>query len=511
MAQLGTGVQLAAIGPQNEYLDVRPEVTAFYNKATHSTRFASEAMEDLPLQTVGFGSTATFELPPRGDLLGDMHIQMHIPALQPALGSLPRLAPEDVPAVTGPQTGASSVVVPSLGVSVALHGFAASGYAQAMADGRGTVWFFGAGAGVEQWTVCVYNTGYIVSTLASNRPRNLLITTEASHATLAHAPNGSVGAVVTSAGAVLVQNDMWRSPLAYVMMRRVKFVVDELQVYDHERLWYDLHDRLTMPSGRARGHAEMLGTDLSLGSAHTIVLPLKFMSSGQPRAYFPVALIPKCRVKVELQVEAFANCVSSLSMATSPPKSLNMRLVAEHITLDREERNAMLLKPVTLMYEGAQDMDALNYVEGSDGTPSKTATAVVDLSELNLPVKALAWVVYREATKQLFEYLDVVETATLLLGSTERFAAHGTVCSMQQPHSHMPRCPSGNVYSYSFALNAFGKEPSGAFDFSVVQKPVLRLGLKPEAMVSLLKAKVWGITYNWLTFEKGKVTRMFST
>lgn len=508
MAHLGTGVQIAAVGPQNKYLDLDPEVTAFYKKPVHSTRFASEAMEDLPLQTVGFGSTAVFEVPPRGDLLGDMHIQFRLPAVQPELGT--RLAPIPLPPLVGTPVPSSGVAW--LHVVVELEGFSGVEAQHAgTLDGQGRAWVFEAGE--ERWEVVVYGTGHVISTLlAPDGPSRALWL---GGAAVMQAPGTSVSAVVSEGGAVQTRNDPWRSPLAHVLMRRVRLVVDDLVVHDHERLWYDLCDRLTTRAGHAAGCAELLGTDLSMGRPHVVMLPLKFFCTAfrpQLRAYFPTLLVPNCKVRVELDVEALEGCVPPEStptlLARRPP--LEAKLVAEHIWLDPEERNSMLLKPLTVMYEGAQDMDALNYVETSGGGVATRAQASVDLSELNLPVKALVWVAYTESTPRLFEYLDAVEEAALQFGSVERAVASGPTCARQHAWSHVPRCEPGNVYVYSFALNAWGAEPSGAVDFSLVQKPVLRLALRPETRALQLKCKVWGMTYNWLTFRDGKVTQVFS-
>ena len=522
MAHLGTGVQIAAVGPQNQFLDLRPEVGLFDHSVTRSTRFASEYVEDLPLQTARFGGTAVFEMPPRGDLLGRMHVEFRIPAVQPRLGEMP---PETAPPVVAPPTVPAPAPLPleqavqgfqgvagGVAFSVSLQGFqGVATSARNMVGGGGRVWTL-QGVGDEMWQFAVYSTGRVVSTLTGPRDRTLSLEVQGATTSVAQPAGRSVGLFIKPSGEVVTRNDAWASPLAYVLMRRVRLVVDDLVVHDHERMWYDLHDRVASREMQARALAGILGTDLSMGVAHTVCLPLKFLSEGRPRAYFPIIMVPKTRTKVELQLEGFAGCVPSApGLEPSQPSSLDVRLVGERIILESDERNAMLLRPLTIMYEGAQDMDALNYVETNDGTLSKTGMLNVDLSELNLPVKALLWVVYEESTRRLFDYLDVVDTATLQFGSQERVLAQGPTFSRQQVHSHATRCLPGNVYMYSFALQAWGKEPCGAVDFSLVQKPTLRLTLKPEAAALQLKCKVWGLTYNWLTFQGGKVTRMFST
>ena len=524
MAHVGTGVQMAAVGPQNKHLDLDPRVTYFYTKAPRASTFASEPLEELPLQTAGFGKTVVFEVAPRGDLLGDMHLRFHIPAVQPRLGvDLPTQSPlpaawrTDWPAVqhTAEVEAGSFVLGPApvrIGLSSSAADLPRTVAAREMPDGRGTAWEVVLGHGAARWEGAAFSSGYVVSTLHGGPARTLTV----GAATFRQKPDASVCVVAAPDGRVHAENDRWSSPLAYVLMRRVRFVVDDMVLHDHERLWYDLCDRLSLRQGHARGLDEMLGVGLSMGLPHTLLLPLKFMccSGAQtPRAFFPVVLVPNCRVRVELELEEFALAApQGLVAPTSPPRSLDIRLIAERVWLDADERNTMLLRPLTLMYESTQDMDAVNYTQANDGSIAPSARVAVDLSELNLPVKALAWVVYPEVVPPFFEYLGLVDSAALQFGSLDRAAADGDTFRWQQTWSHARRCQAGsNVYMYSFALRAWGESPCGAADFSALQKPVLRLQLRPEAAARQLKCKVWGVTYNWLKFERGRLTRVFST
>lgn len=511
MARLGTGIQLAAVGPQNAYLDLRPEVTPFYHKTVRSTRFASEALEDMPLQPAKFGHTAVIEIPPRGDLLGDMHLQIVVPAAQPQLGV--GLPVHPFPAVLNARAVSSSTFV-----DVRLERFDdVQGQAYSTQDQPGEAREFELDG--LRWRVVRYDSGLVHSTLervSEAAPSGSLQLT-VSTSSYVQPVDSSVAVVVRGDGSVVSVNDTWRSPLAYVLMRRARFVVDDIVIHDHERLWYDLLDRLSLHGGHVAGRDDMLGVNVSMARSHTLMLPLKFLcckTHGQRQTFFPTILVPNSRVKVEIEFETFQACAPSndRGIPTSQPTGLDVKLVAEHITLDPDERNVMLLRPMTLMYESAQDMDALNYEVDSNGEARRSARATVDLSELNLPVKALVWVVYPETVPELFDYLDAVESASLLFGSLERVKAGGATFSKQQVWTHSARHAPGNVYMYSFALRAGDADPSGALDFSVVQKPVLQLSLKPAVATSqLLKCKVWGLTYNWLVFKGGRVSQMFST
>lgn len=526
---LGTDIQQAAQGLQNTYLDadedpqlptggVAGKTDLFASQVTISTRHVSEDREHRPAQAAAFGQTVVVEVGHAGHMLGDMHVQFRVPAVQPQLGS-------DLAPVSAPPTVQETAVAAASGTaawfrgSLVLQGFGSvTGSVRAMASGQGRVWTFET-AGL-QWLVAVYDGGLVRSTLtgSSSGTRVLTFTPTAGAVTRLQQRVGlSVAFYVLGDGAVAARNDVWGSPLAHVLMRRVRFVVDGTVIHDHERLWYDLLDRLTMHEGHAAGLREMLGTDLSMGAEHVIMLPLKFMcctGARSRRAFFPIGLLPYSTVQVELDLESFAGCYTVAAVPVTPPASLDMLLVVQHILLEDDEATAMAMEPTKLlMIEGVQDMEASNYTEssvGADGRPAMTARATVDLSELNLPVRALVWAVYAEPVQRHFQYLDMVEGAALMFGSLEREVADGPTFSKRQVWSHSPRGPA-NVYTYSFALRPWGKgEPCGACDFSLVQKPVLRLQLRPEAASVQLKCKVFGATYNWLRFEDHKVAPVFS-
>jgi hypothetical protein len=314
---------------------------------------------------------------------------------------------------------------------------------------------------------------------------------------------------------VVAANDAWPDLLAYVLMRRARLVLDEVVVHDHERLWYHLHDHLTMPEGVAAGAREMLGCGLSMGAPHTLLLPLKFLCCAvEPgrQVFLPTLLVPTCAMRVEVDLESLQGCLPAacafVPAAPAPPAAT---LSVEHATLGVLERNAALAqRSTTLMYRAVQDVDGLNYVVDRDGRTQRTSTVSVDLGELNLPVAALAWVLYPERVADLFAYSGGMRAATLLFGSVERMTADAASLGLVHPWLRGARCVPGNVYAYSFALDAWGEDPSGSANFGQLAKPVLRLDMDPGAEEGL-KCKVWGVMHAWLRFGDGRVSRVFSS
>ena len=78
---LGTAQQLLGVGPQNYFLDLNPETSLFAWGHKRHTPFAVEHADDATWCT--FGQTAVVEVPRRGDVLGDMYLELVLPDLGP--------------------------------------------------------------------------------------------------------------------------------------------------------------------------------------------------------------------------------------------------------------------------------------------------------------------------------------------------------------------------------------------------------------------------------------------
>ena len=97
MAHLGTAVQIAARGAQDGSLTGSdPGDSWFVRHVRDSPTFGEEAVEIPPLRAAAFGKTAVFPLPRDRDMLGDMFLELRLPALQPTLGT--SLPPHEPPA-----------------------------------------------------------------------------------------------------------------------------------------------------------------------------------------------------------------------------------------------------------------------------------------------------------------------------------------------------------------------------------------------------------------------------
>lgn len=81
-ASMGTSIQMAAIGPQNVFLDLNPEITCWRYTYKRHTPFARQTAIEKFRTGFGFGMTpARLDVPRSGDLLGDVTLELRLPAL----------------------------------------------------------------------------------------------------------------------------------------------------------------------------------------------------------------------------------------------------------------------------------------------------------------------------------------------------------------------------------------------------------------------------------------------
>ena len=320
---------------------------------------------------------------------------------------------------------------------------------------------------------------------------------------------------VVPSGDVVTRNDVWRDRPAMTLMRRARFVVGDLVVHDHERMWYDILDRLRVSEGARHGLDEMLGKGASMGVAHILYLPFKFLSCRDGRAsqtFFPTILASRAAMRVEVataSLSAHLPSTPSLPVSNTPWSGT---LLTSHYTLTSSERSVLLSRPPTLMYESAQDMDGMNYTAVGDGVVTRR-DVTVDLSEVSWPVTFLAWAAY-DPTSPAFTYLSApLDAATLFFdGGMQRETGPGSLFEVMHPWYRAPRSRAArDVGMYSFALDSASRSPNGcATQFSSMQYPTLRVTLTSQAAAAPVHVKVWASTLNWLSFRGGTATPTFA-
>jgi hypothetical protein len=107
--------------------------------------------------------------------------------------------------------------------------------------------------------------------------------------------------------------DRWVDGIGYVLLRRIRFLIDDIELSDSERLWYDISDKLFTKATHRRGLEEMIGKGavLHLNRPHVIHVPLKLLCCKAHRAtqsFLPIVSTPGSSMRLEIEGESFDNC-----------------------------------------------------------------------------------------------------------------------------------------------------------------------------------------------------------
>jgi hypothetical protein len=190
-------------------------------------------------------------------------------------------------------------------------------------------------------------------------------------------------------------------------------------------------------------------------------------------------------------------------------------LVTDYVFLDDLEKEQLVNRPYPVLAQIVQDVEQVSYREVLDSVTGDeripTDTLLVDMSEINYPVKYICFVAYSVDAverKEYFTYLDIIDRASLLFDNEERTEHQSKdIYSLVQTYRHAKRCISDKVYMYSFALDAFDSQPSGHFTFSNVRRVKLRVTLREKRDDVIVKCFVVG--YRWIDFENGSARVRF--
>lgn len=309
----------------------------------------------------------------------------------------------------------------------------------------------------------------------------------------------------------------WVDAIGYVLLSRARLRVGDVVIQTHERLWYDIEDKLFATQGKLRGVNEMIGRDATLATdaEHEILVPLKFACcktfSGRQQ-FFPIACLDtNVDVSVEIDVESLDKCVVVPAGATLPPvRGATCSLVVDNVYLDATERTRFAIGESTFMIDVVQDVDEVSYATTSEGFVP-VAHVTVNLRELNMPVKYFAGVAYDESYgTSYFRYLDAFSSAAFFVNSEQQFEPRGfSYFSLQQTYDRFERSePAGNVFGFSFALRAGSWQPNGALNFAPLQNATFRFTLN-GAQSTPLKVKLFASCVNWVVFKNGRCAFAF--
>lgn len=323
-------------------------------------------------------------------------------------------------------------------------------------------------------------------------------------------------------------NDLWVDNTAYILLKHVRLLLNDVELDSQERLFYDIYDRMILNKNMRSAVQRMTGNaqkNKSMTVAYTHIVPLKFFTAKRQeerQTFLPVIGTPGSEVYVEIEAETFANMVR-LTGGKAPslldPGYLKCRFLIEYAYLDDEERMLSINSPIGILADVVRDAEAYSFRESmsmEDGD-SIVATNVieVDMAEVSFPVKYITFVLYAlddVKNKNYFQYLDdIVESVSLRFDNNERESnTQPGFYRMIQPHVFAARLSPANspIYLYSFCLNVDTSQPTGHFNFSNVYRPSLRLLLKERR--DDVVCKVFMVGTRFIQFINGRAQTTFS-
>ena len=394
--------------------------------------------------------------------------------------------------------------------------------------------------------------------------------------------------------------DTWAPSIGFVLLRRVKVLLNDVVVADHERLWMDIHAKLTAPPHKKMALDELVGAvPLTVSRAHDLLVPLHLPFSLTH--VFPLIAMPGNTMTLEVHMESFDNCVRastearapdavfasatflsptivSVVMANAAPETRIVQLRAhtdnavlqtaavpanattvtfvlaeawqavtvvcasvarrvavaklvfpgqvpelpaaalfDTVFLDWEERAVFVRSHHVWMYETVFDQEAKTYRENVstggaiDRVPLKTVK--VDLTELNYPVRMLAWVVYAENVTTYFDYTpDALSSCRVVVAGRELVLPRpASYFQLVTRHASGPGITSARantgvhdgIHVYSFALRPGQASPTGALAADTAKLPFLEVTLANPAAAPAV-VKVFAVVRRFLTLYKGQ-------
>jgi hypothetical protein len=305
----------------------------------------------------------------------------------------------------------------------------------------------------------------------------------------------------------------WVPSPALAMCRRVTVRVGEQIVYDAERLWLDVRDKVLADAGLPLD-ALAGGAGLRADVEQLVYLPLDGLLRAGAGAGggggLPFAALPNASaVTVEVDVEGLSSLVMSSPGALADPGQIAAALLSDVAWLgDEDERRGLLDAPTDMVFEMVADCEARSMVTDSSGVDRYQDTVSVDLREINHPVRWLAVVVYAEPLAGFFQYVaDPFEELVLDLGNQERFAPRrGDYFAGAHRYSFTPSASRDDgVHVYSFSLDAASADPNGQVNFAVVTNPRVRARLAAALAGQRLVVKVFASYYAFATVAKGEL------
>lgn len=197
----------------------------------------------------------------------------------------------------------------------------------------------------------------------------------------------------------------------------------------------------------------------------------------------------------------------------APRVDLNAYLECNFIFLDEPERRVIASANADMLVERV-------YRTEKEGIYAQNTVDLV----ISNPVKEIIWLMRRTDANKYNEwgnftahhpenmYFPILSTARMLWNGLERFEEKpAAYFQLLQPYQHHTSAPREGIYNYSFALYPEKVQPSGSFNASMIQKIQLYLTTEQYPDVTDYQAVVYTVYYNIFRIMSGQGGMVFQS
>ena len=315
----------------------------------------------------------------------------------------------------------------------------------------------------------------------------------------------------------------YKNKLGYRLLKNIQILINNeiIESYTGQFLYilhaletdYEKQDALSLMMGV---HESDLGLN---GNRTTLYIPINIWYTKTMKQFFPLLSLHKQNVNIQFEFESLNNLIESdgdlhfvsLNLKLNKPKiktqlipsfqqildpdnneisnTLNGQLLIDYVILDTKERDIFLHTQQTHVY---------NLVKLQQEFIT-TDTVHIDLL-FTLPVKQFITVFTHEPSD--LEFLEFTG-ARLIFGTGDDSNnimdyASPDILSLVEDYYHNYVINTENIYSYSFALNAFQSEPNGSVHFGNLNTKVVEIiGAKGKYVT------IYARCYNIFTTNSG--------
>jgi hypothetical protein len=489
MSSPGTGalLQLALRGPQNDFIDDPNGKNFFSTCMRRHTRFALDIVEETFPNGFVFGKVNVVEISRRADVLGDVILEIHLPAVPAAsaddtwVDSFGYVLLRRIRLVLG------DIVVHDderLWYDISDKLFCSAGHR------RGLHEMIGASGRLSLRTAHVVHVPLKLLTSKMHRKTQNFLP-------LLAMPGTRFELEITTES---VENCVRLAPRTPLPSSTEVFAVFVSRTAI----------AVTLPAETPVGTIVRLalnGTDIATA-----------VSSAQSVSFANVSILDgvytvTCGAKSARAI-ATQDLIIGILDGELPVKALF------HVAfLDKPEKDQVLQKRFAMLYETVNDVETLSHKElfaEDEGVVKMPLSEIfLDFSEVSRATKLIACVAYEESSvfrRDYFTYLpDAILEAKVIFDGTDRVSwLPWEYFRLLERHDRVGRTARNDgIGAFSFALDASAWQPSGTAPFGAMKRPMLHITQRSKRSGIVYKAFV--VSYNIIVIEKGRATVVHAT